>query len=123
MYYTESDGNSYPAKKRIRAIDRSKVTTWSREIVNCNILEVEAGTNGYQGGDSGHGSRTYLRLKDLGSTDIRCNVEADQFGCDSIEIILGGDAELAGDIVVVTSAVSMLTMFLWVFLFKSLGMF
>ena len=51
-------------------------------------LEVEAGTNGYQGGDSGHGSRTYLRLKDLGSTDIRCNVEADQFGCDSIEIIL-----------------------------------
>jgi hypothetical protein len=65
MYYTESDGNSYPAKKRIRAIDRSKVTTWSREIVNCNILEVEAGTNGYQGGDSGHGSRTYLRLKDL----------------------------------------------------------
>ena len=77
MYYTESDGNSYPAKKRIRAIDR-----------------VEAGTNGYQGGDSGHGSRTYLRLKDLGSTDIRCNVAADQFGCDSIEIILGGDAEL-----------------------------
>lgn len=36
---------------------------------------------------------------------------------------MGGDAELAGDIVVVTSAVSILTMFLWVFLFKSLGMF
>lgn len=36
---------------------------------------------------------------------------------------MGGDAELAGDIVVTTSAVSMLTMFLWVFLFKSLGMF
>lgn len=36
---------------------------------------------------------------------------------------MGGDAELAGDIVVVTSAVSMLTMFLLVFLFKSLGMF
>lgn len=36
---------------------------------------------------------------------------------------MGGDAELAGDIVVVTSAVSMLTMFLWIFLFKSLGMF
>ena len=31
---------------------------------------------------------------------------------------MGGDAELAGDTVVVTSAVSMLTMFLWVFLFK-----
>ena len=36
---------------------------------------------------------------------------------------MGGDEELAGDIVVTTSAVSILTMFLWVFLFKSLGMF
>ena len=36
---------------------------------------------------------------------------------------MGGDAELAGDIVVTSSAVSILTMFLWVFLFKSLGMF
>lgn len=36
---------------------------------------------------------------------------------------MSGDAELAGDIVVTTSAVSILTMFLWVFLFKSLGMF
>lgn len=36
---------------------------------------------------------------------------------------MGGDAELAGDIVVTTSAVSILTMFLWIFLFKSLGMF
>lgn len=36
---------------------------------------------------------------------------------------MDGDAELAGDIVVTTSAVSILTMFLWIFLFKSLGMF
>ena len=36
---------------------------------------------------------------------------------------MGGDAELAGDIVVTTSAASLLTMFLWIFLFKSLGMF
>ena len=95
MYYTEANGNSYPATKRIRAIDRSKVTTWSREIINCNILEVEAGTNGYQGGDSGHGSRTYLRIKDLASTDIRCRVKEDKYGgTEAIEIILGGDAEL-----------------------------
>lgn len=32
---------------------------------------------------------------------------------------MGGDAELAGDIVVTTSAASILTMFLWIFLFKS----
>lgn len=36
---------------------------------------------------------------------------------------MGGNAELAGDIVVTTSAVSILTMFLWIFLFKSLGVF
>lgn len=36
---------------------------------------------------------------------------------------MGGDAELAGDIVVTTSAASILTMFLWIFLFKSLGIF
>ena len=36
---------------------------------------------------------------------------------------MGGDAELAGDIVVTTSAASILTMFCWIFLFKSLGMF
>lgn len=36
---------------------------------------------------------------------------------------MGGDAELAGDIVVTTSAASILTMFLCIFLFKSLGMF
>lgn len=36
---------------------------------------------------------------------------------------MGGNAELAGDIVVTTSAASILTMFLWIFLFKSLGMF
>lgn len=36
---------------------------------------------------------------------------------------MGGVAELAGDIVVTTSAASILTMFFWIFLFKSLGMF
>ena len=38
-----------------------------------------------------------------------------QMGC--------GDAELAGDIVVLTSAVSILSMFLWIFIFKSAGIF
>ena len=34
-----------------------------------------------------------------------------------------GDAELAGDIVVMTSAVSIFSFFIWIYLFKSLGMF
>ena len=36
---------------------------------------------------------------------------------------MGGDAELAGNIVVATSALCSLTMFFWCFLFKSLGLF
>ena len=36
---------------------------------------------------------------------------------------MGGDAELAGDIVVSTSVFSALTMFGWIFLFKTLGIF
>ena len=36
---------------------------------------------------------------------------------------LGGDDELAGDIVVVTSVFCILTLFGWSFLFKSLGAF
>jgi predicted permease len=34
---------------------------------------------------------------------------------------MGGDAELAGDIVVLTSALSPATIFLWAFLFRTLG--
>ena len=34
-----------------------------------------------------------------------------------------GDAELAGDIVIMTSAVSIVSFFLWIWLFKSLGVF
>ena len=36
---------------------------------------------------------------------------------------MGGDAELAGDIVVSTSVFSAVTMFLWIFAFKTLGVF
>ena len=96
MFYTGTDGKLYPAVRRVREVDGMRVTTWERDVVNCNILEVEAGTNGYHGGDTGHGSRTYLRIKDQGCTDIHCKVTQDKFGdgADEIEITLGGDAEL-----------------------------
>ena len=38
--------------------DGTEITTYSRDILSANILEVEAGTTGYKGGDSGHGGRT-----------------------------------------------------------------
>lgn len=76
--------------------DGTEIKTFSRDIINANILEVEAGTTGYMGGDSGSGSRTYFRIKDLASTDIRVSV-IDNHGssCDGgFEVVLGGDSEL-----------------------------
>ena len=40
-----------------------------------------------------------------------------------VQLMKCGDAELAGDIVVMTSAVSIFSFFIWIYLFKSLGMF
>ena len=48
----------YEIKENNRKIDGMDVTTYTREIYSANVLSVEAGTNGFQGGDSGHGSRT-----------------------------------------------------------------
>ena len=79
----------------MRLINGVEVPTFTREITSCNILEVEAGTNGYQGGDTGHGSRTYIRIQDMGGTDITVHPTHDYMGnTDGVVIALGGDAEL-----------------------------
>ena len=83
----------YQIKEGLRKIDGHSIQTFSREIINANILQVEAGTNGYCGGDSGHGSRTYFRIADLAGTDIRVNQIGD-YGDEGFEVTLGGDAEL-----------------------------
>lgn len=86
----------YEVKSRTRKIKGVEVETWEREIIDANILSVEAGTNGYQGGDTGHGCRTYIRISDEGSTDIHAKVIENRYGDTmGIEISLGGDAELA----------------------------
>ena len=78
---------------RVNGVD---IETWEREIIDANILSVEAGTNGYQGGDTGHGSRTYIRISDEGSTDLNARIIKDRYGdTTGIEIALGGDAELS----------------------------
>ena len=81
-------------KSHYHKIDKKDVVTFSRYIESANILEVEAGTNGYQGGDSGHGSRTYIRIEDMGSTDIRVKEIPANLSNGGVEIILGGDCEL-----------------------------
>ena len=70
-------------QNRRRLKDGTELTTYSRDVVSANILQVEAGTTGYKGGDTGHGGRTYFRIKDEGCTDT-----------EGFEVVFGGDCEL-----------------------------
>ena len=81
-------------EKRIRYVKGRVVDTIACDFYSCNILEAEAGTNGLQGGDTGHGCRTYIRLQDAGSTDMTVHTYRDKYGSEGVEIILGGDTEL-----------------------------
>ena len=81
-------------ENRRRLKDGTEITTYTREVVSCNILEVEAGTTGYQGGDTGHGGRTYFRIQDAASTDMEIKPNINKWGCDGFEVTLGGDCEL-----------------------------
>lgn len=85
----------YEIKSTNKIIDDIEVSTWTAEITSANILEVEVGTTGYQGGDYGHGGRTYFRIKDLGSTALSANVVKNKFGdTEEVSIELGGDTEM-----------------------------
>lgn len=82
-------------ENRRRLKDGTDITTYTRDVVSCNILEVEAGTTGYMGGDAGHGGRTYLAIRNDGSTDMDIHVMRDRFGdAEGFEVMLGGDCEL-----------------------------
>ena len=74
--------------------DGTEITTYTRDVVSANILQVEAGTTGYKGGDTGHGGRTYFRIQDEASTDMEIKPILSKYGCDGFEVTLGGDCEL-----------------------------
>lgn len=85
----------YEVKDNSRILkDGTEISTYTREVVSCNILEVEAGTTGYRGGDTGHGGRTYFRIKDAACTDMEVKPIVSKWGCDGFEVTLGGDCEL-----------------------------
>lgn len=66
------------------------------EITSGNTLEVEAGTTGHMGGDSSHGGRTYFKIRDIGSTDIKVGFtdKDNLYSTDGFYVELGGDCEL-----------------------------
>lgn len=82
-----------------REVDGIIIPTVKKELVDCNIIEVECGTTGCRGGDSGHGGRTYFRIEDCASTDMRLRYKDSGEWIDvrypnKIEIVFGGDSEL-----------------------------
>ena len=74
-------------------VDGQAVPVRSKEIVRENIIKVEVGTNGYKGGDSGHGSRTYFAIENVASTDISLSFAGGDAFCGHVTI---GDLELKG---------------------------
>jgi hypothetical protein len=60
------------------------------EFREASAFTVTVGTNGEQGGDAGHGSRTYLRLGSDGA-DVEISTHD---GGTGVTIEMGGDSEL-----------------------------
>lgn len=76
----------YAITEKERKINGTNITTFCRDIYSANVLGVEAGTNGYKGGDTGHGSRTYFRIENAGGTDIEARLIG-PYGTDGIRSI------------------------------------
>lgn len=68
-----------------------KSGSFSKTICGANLLQVEVGTTGLMGGDSGHGGKTTIKISDEGGTDMKCRWNPNN---KSLEIDLGGDSEL-----------------------------
>lgn len=79
-------------------ITGTSIQTYKREIVSACTLDAEAGTNGYHGGDAGHGSKTYIKLSiSGGNLNVLITKGADKRYAhlvDSVELFFEGDAEL-----------------------------
>ena len=85
----------YEVKENSKILkDGTEITTYSRDVISCNILEVEAGTTGYCGGDTGHGSHSYIRIYDAAFTDMEIHSYTTCCGSNGFEVCLGGDCEL-----------------------------
>ena len=77
-----------------KEVDGKVFPIYIQEIECANSIEIAAGTTGYKGGDSGHGCRTFIRICNLGGTDIRVKKLGDEYNDEGVEIVLGGDCEL-----------------------------
>ena len=77
-------------KSSTKVVNGIEVPILGKEIIDANSLYVEVGTTGFQGGDTGHGGRTFFLLHNAASTDI----EIESPFPDRVAFCLGGDSEL-----------------------------
>lgn len=91
------DNNQEPTKGQVM-VNGQMVSTLKKEIIDCNSIEVEVGTTGYCGGDTGHGGRTYFKIANISSTDMSCRIKGrntvTEDYLNQIELMFGGDAEM-----------------------------
>jgi len=66
-----------------------------QDFIRANCLRVEARTNGFQGGDAGHGSWAEVCFLNLGGTDLDAKIEKEANGTAKKVILeVAGDSEL-----------------------------
>lgn len=83
--------------ERKMTIDGSDVLVNNYEFNSANGMLVTVGTNGYCGGDWGHGSRTYIEITDIYGEGIEVKVDGNNFYAPgNVQLIFGGDTELDG---------------------------
>jgi len=62
-------------------------------VTSANILKVTVKTNCPMGGDSGHGGRTEVTIKDAAGTDMSCDVQNAPCNGGYVTIKVCGDTE------------------------------
>lgn len=83
--------------------DEEGIISYSAEVYSANILGVKAGTNGYHGGDAGHGGHSFIEIEDFGCTAMDISVYGEDCGDmyvaerevnKSVRVDVYGDTEL-----------------------------
>ena len=83
----------YAIQSAAKNINGERIDTFVRGISERDtLIEVEAGTNGYRGGDRQSGSRCYLRIEALTRADFFARVRSDDTGKPlAVEVCFCGD--------------------------------
>lgn len=65
----------------------------SIEITSANIIQATIESNGYHGGDAGHGGFVSLEIKDLASTCMDVEVDRSVGDLERVKLTFRGDCE------------------------------